>query len=334
MSAKPTKGRSASLLEIVLLRLLKVLRWFVADRQGRFVLLAIVLLMALGIGPHLIWRHIGPRVLSGANYQLLPQHIELQPPPDSVRWIRRDVKAEIVRDASLDRPLLILDDDLAARIYRAVAMHPWVERVHRVQKHHPARVTVDVTYRRPVAMVERPGQGGALLPVDGAGIVLPPEDFSPIEATRYPRIVAISTSPLGVGSRWADSRVIGAASLAALLGDRWRTLNLERIVPSERPDGPPGSDEFAFELWTRWGTRIHWGRAPGSDAAGELSAEEKLARLMHYAEQFGSLDEPGDGHEFDLRQRGEMLIYRRTAQRENDGNGDPRGESNLPDEKR
>ena len=40
-------------------------------------------------------------------------------------------------------PLSILDDDLTGRIAAAFALHPWVAKVVRVTKHHPAGVDVE-----------------------------------------------------------------------------------------------------------------------------------------------------------------------------------------------
>jgi len=76
-------------------------------------------------------------------------------------WIHCDLRAEIFRSAALDGPLSIMDEDLAERIAVACALHPWVARVRSVRKYHPARVVVELDYRRPVLMVE---VTGGLLP--------------------------------------------------------------------------------------------------------------------------------------------------------------------------
>ena len=59
-------------------------------------------------------------------------------------WIHTDVKAEVIRNASLDAALSVLDDNLTVNIAQAFALHPWVAKVTRVSKHHPARVKVEV----------------------------------------------------------------------------------------------------------------------------------------------------------------------------------------------
>ena len=98
-------------------------------------------------------------------------------------WIRSDVRTEVLRDSGLaNQPLSILDDGLVERIKRAFSLHPWVAKVVRVTKSRPGRVEVEVVYRRPVAMVEAPGEW--LVPVDMEGVVLPQRRFHTTETRR------------------------------------------------------------------------------------------------------------------------------------------------------
>jgi hypothetical protein len=330
MSAEK-KENSVDLVALSLRRIVKTLRFLLIRREGRLTLVGLALLGLLSAGPYGVWQMVGDRVLAGPDYRLTPDNIEIDPPLESVAWIRRDVKAEALRDASLDRPLSILEDDLGRRIAQAFSLHPWIERVESVTKQYPAHVRVKLVVRRPMAVVEAAADGGLTRwPVDVEGFVLPHEDFSPLEMQRYPQIAGISTAPLGpVGTRWGDARVVGGARIAAAFGDGWKKLNLARIVarqpthsgrgsssanssePSSTNDAADESDEPYFELMTKLGTRIHWGRAPGSPIPGEMSAEEKIARLLEYADRNNSLDEPNDGHELDLRERGKLLPVRR-----------------------
>ncbi len=159
----------------------------------------------------LLWDQVREHVAAAPDYQVDPTTIEVSPPVPE--WIHADLKAEVIRDASLDTSLSTLDPELTMRIAQAFRLHPWVAKVVRVSKHYPAAVKVELVFRRPAAMVEVPGP--ALLPVDAEGVVLPTDDFSPLDARKYPRIAEIKTSPVGpVGTRWGDTRV------AAL--PRWR----------------------------------------------------------------------------------------------------------------
>ena len=266
-----------------------------AEGQGRYVALG-VLVAALFFGSwYTVWSGVREHVLSSESYWLTPNHVEITALP---RWIHTDIRAEVFRDASLDGPLSILDDDLVSRIAQAFSLHPWVAKVRRVTKHHPALVRVELEYRRPVCMVQ---VAGGLLPVDTEGVVLPSGDFSPVEAARYPRLTGTDTVPLGpVGTRWGDPRVVGAAAIAAALDADWQTMGLERIVAAA-PSAPARLDQSTFDLFTRSGTRILWGRSPDDELGGEPSAAEKAAALRQYAREHGTLDGPHGPQQFDLR---------------------------------
>jgi hypothetical protein len=281
-AAKKSHSRSGGALA-VLFRLTFGLLW---GPLGATALLA----TALVGGWYLAWNFVGPGVLQSSRYILRQENLEISPPPE---WIHTDVRAEVFRSLSFEGPLSIMDDGLTQRINDAFMLHPWVAHVHRVTKHHPSRVTVELDYRRPVCMVEVPG---GLLPVDGEGAWLRSEDFSPVEASRYPRLTGVNLMPVGsVGTRWGDSRVVGGAEIAAALSPAWSELRLARIESSVRPES---GEHFSYDLFTRAGTRILWGLPPGADVAGLVPAQEKVTRLRQFAAERGSLDGP---HQLDLR---------------------------------
>jgi hypothetical protein len=246
--------------------------------------------------------------LSSEPYWLSQQNVEITPLPE---WIHRDIRAEVFRDASLDGPLSIMDDDLTARIANAFSLHPWVAKVRRVSKHHPARVKAELVYRRPVLMVQRPGE---LLPVDEQGVLLPREDFSPVEARRYPRLQGIDTAPIGPeGTRWGDARVFGGAQIAAAFGPAWHQLRLDCIVPAASPEAGYGH-EYTYRLFTRGGTEILWGRPPGMEVPGEPPAPGKLARLLKLQEDSGTLEGQNGPQQLDVRRPGPLNVATLTGQ--------------------
>jgi len=137
--------------------------------------------------------------------------------------------------------------------------------------------------------------------VDAGGVLLPSADFSPLEAGRYPRLVGIDSVPVGSpGERWGDARVVGAAEIAAAFGPAWQRLGLERIVCTATVSAGRVQDE-SYELFTRGGTRVLWGRAPSAEMPSEVPAAEKVARLEKYAAQRGSLDGPSGPGDLDIR---------------------------------
>ena len=186
---------------------------------------------AVIVAGRLVWMRVREHVAIRDDYRLTAADISITPPPP---WIRADVKTQVIRDAGLtDAPLSILDDALVERLYRAFALHPWVAKVERVSKSHPAHVDVQLVYRRPVAMVQVPG---GWYPVDVEGVLLPSDDFSPAEARAYPRLSGVESRPLGpTGTKWGDPVVAGGARIAAALEAAWSELELRAFAGSSRP---------------------------------------------------------------------------------------------------
>lgn len=267
-----------------------------ASKSRRRRIVAAALLVALAAGAcFFVWQHVRARVLSGSQYQVHAEQINVTPAPE---WIRGDIKADVLRDVTRAGPLSLLDEDLTVRLAGAFSTHPWVARVDRVAKRFPSGVDVALAYRVPVAMVEVQ-DGDGVLPVDEHGVVLPTRDstgqpnFTAEEAERFPRITEIHTMPAGpVGTRWGDAGVLGGAQIAAALAGDWKALDLTAIVPWERKPASSGV-EYTFALVTRSGTKIFWGRAPGTEVGSEVPAGEKISQLKLYANQNGgTLDGP------------------------------------------
>ena len=266
-----------------------LLAWlmFGPPRGATWTLLVLLGFAAFAFG---LWRHVQPIVVSSPEYQITARNVDITPLP---QWIRSDVAAQALAGITLDTPLSVLDDQLTQRVNDAFSAHPWVAKVERVTKRHPARVQVDLIYRRPVCMVEvaagmLPGGGLApsrLLPVDVKGVLLPEDDFSEAERERYPRLSGVSTAPLaGPGAKWGDARVHGGAEVAAALVEVWSELSLERIVASPSPEQGPTGDEHTFEVFTTGGTRILWGYSPSTRRPGQVAAVDKVARLRKLLE--------------------------------------------------
>jgi hypothetical protein len=241
-----------------------------------------------------LWQKLRPHVSTQPEYLVDVRALDVTPPP---KWIRADVKAEVVRDAGLPAQISILDERLKETLTQAFSLHPWVAAVEKVETSYPARIRVTVAYRRPVAMVE---VHDGLLPVDSRGVLLPPEDFRPQEALHYPRVAGLAGSPLGpIGTRWGNPVVEAAAKLAEVLEPAWDELQLHHIA------APAGAgldlSAITLEIATRDGTKFVWGRAPGNERVDEPKSSQKVARLKRFAAQFGSLDKV-DAAQRDLSQ--------------------------------
>ena len=275
--------------------------------SGRVPVAAVMVCVVLAGLVYTGWRRYGHVVVSDSRYRLTVDKFDVTPLP---KWITSDVTAEVVRDGSLTNTSL-LDPDATVHIAQAFRLHSWVASVQRVSKHPQGRVTVQLAYRRPVAMVEV--QGG-LLPVDVEGVLLPPRDFSATGARRYPRIAVGNSRPLGPrGTPWGDTRVVGAAQIAAQIGTAWEQLQLYRIVASPLSGNGPKRAQPSFELFTKGGVRIIWGHAPMREAGGEATASTKLARLIKYVEKFGPLDVESSAQQIDLRDPHSINVVPNTA---------------------
>ena len=244
--------------------------------RGRHIIPLLAVVLGIGSGLYFAWQQWGHPATQSAEYALTADQIQV---PARPTWIHTDVKAEVIRDAQLER-LQILDAKLTEKINRAFALHTWVARVHRVRKEYPARVIVDLEYRSPVAMVEvEATDGPGLLFVDRDSVLLPSDDFASKQTQNYLRIQVQSspTTPAGpYGTAWGDVRIAGAAKLAYELRDVWQQAELKRIHVLEMPGG-----KVIYELETREGKKTRWGRAPGDEAEREPTADVKKSRLLN-----------------------------------------------------
>lgn len=239
-----------------------------------------------GGGGYWAWTKLRDPVLEQTHYVVTLESISTSPQPE---WIKADVKTEALRDASIDFPASLLDDQLAARVAKAFAFHPWVAEVKQVRKSVPAAVFVDVVYRKPVCMVELPERMG-LYAIDAEAFLLPSKDFldDPRKAASYPRLAGITNLNLGrVGVRWPDAFVQGGARIAAAIETAWPRLNLQRIAPALESVNTAAPQ---FELTTNSGTRILWGSPPGAEIGDEMPAARKVESLLRYATDHGSLE--------------------------------------------
>lgn len=279
--------------------------------QRAKVFVALVVIGILGWGMQGVWQHFAPQISQRDNYLLTAERITITPQPE---WIAADVRSQAVGNAGIAGRLSILDDAFARVVEDAFVLHPWVESVDRITKSYPAGAHVELTYRRPVAVVELVNQNIVqLVPIDRLGVHLPPLDVPNIRKRYLPRIGGIVERP-PVGQPWSDARVLGAAEIAVQLAPVWDKFHLVDILPSARPEIRGEDRYFVFDLITRGGTRIVWGAAPNIAPPDEGSFTEKLDRLRRCAEQYGPLDSVRGPAVVDIR-REKMAIVPRTVKK-------------------
>ena len=281
----------------------------VATRAGKTVLksvfrpkrlLLLALIPILGAIAPIVWRN-WPSLDERETYRLTAADIHVTEPP---RPVPANIVERAIGTASLDDEFSVLDSSLLPRLADAFAKDPWVKEVVRLHKSLPARIDAELVYRTPVAMIDVK-QG--VYPVDADGVLLPPNDFSAAEIRRYPLVTGIASLPSGApGTAWGETTVLGAAKIAAALSTDWSTLGLSSIEAPLPTSANVPLDDLTFELRTRNGSTIVWGRPPGTGHPGELTVDQKLGRLKQYIADFGPLDVPGPAFEIDIRPWQEM----------------------------
>lgn len=266
-------------------------RTFQPRRIGPLALLAVI-----GVIVPWIVRQL-PDLRQQPEYQLPFSQIELDPAPSEA--VPADLATRVQRRSQMPETVSLLDPVLPRTLAEAFAEHPWIERVIEVRNQYPAHVVVRVDYRHPVAVVLV--QSG-LYPIDGEGVLLPPNDFTPESVQHLIAVRGVATTPYAeAGKRWTDPAVLAAADLARYLGPRWQELQLKAIIvsPAATADTPP--EEIPLELETAGGSRILWGRAPDAQHPGELTGDQKLGRLEKYLAEFDRFDRPSGPYEIDIR---------------------------------
>jgi hypothetical protein len=238
-----------------------------------------------------------PSLAKRAEYSLRFGQIQIAPAPE--RYVPGNLLEQVEKLSNLPHDLSILDENLASQVGEAFSKHPWVARVVRVRKSFPAAITVELEYRRPVAVVQ---VSDTRFPVDANAVLLPLGDFPAGELGQLPIIRNIASKPTGTpGVAWKDPTLQTAVRLADFLGSQWKSLKLQAIsvAGADGSDVPP--EDVQFELVAIGGSKILWGRGIGSMHPGELESTQKLRRLENYLAEFGDFNQPNGPYEIDIR---------------------------------
>jgi hypothetical protein len=258
----------------------------------------ILLVIVAGIACYFAGTHSGsflPDLAGRREFRLKAEDIRFTAPP---AWVPETFLRQVIREGVLSEEISVLDDRIVDQVAAAFQKHPWVERVISVRKEFPRRLSVSLEYRKPVAVVviDR-----GRYPVDKNAVVLPPPNFKQ-DADELPVIRnARSIPPDQAGVEWRDRTVAESARLAEVVGPSWKKLQLESIEIPDDPTTGGKTGERIFTLRTTGGSRIIWGRAPGTDHPGELTPEQKLGRLEEYFTRHGGFSDEHGAYEIDIR---------------------------------
>jgi hypothetical protein len=271
----------------------------VASGRVTLVLLAAVLLVVVSI-------YLGARVFRSAvdwltdqaPYQVPFEKIQLIAAPPE--WYRGGSSAFLksvrrLAEPPATLPVLKLDP---RTVKMAFLRNPWVEQVVRVS-FPPHGLSVELHYRKPVALVRTPASEEYLL--DAKATILPLEDVDLDRLTRLRRIITISGSNLVApedphpGATWkpkggiadvspGNDRIAAAAKLASFLLEKTRSLDSARFPALEiRRIFPTDPQNRGLFVWNGEETWILWGEAPGEEGRERPTAEDKWTALRHWS---------------------------------------------------
>ncbi|MCC6507817.1 MAG: hypothetical protein IT423_01820 [Pirellulaceae bacterium] len=279
----------------------------VRNTAGSGLAFALIPLLILG---YLGWYYYGAEHLDQTLYGVKLENIELTPQPP---WIHSNLKEQVYRENGLSE-VSLLEPEATATIAHAFDANTWIKSTNQVRKMSGGKVVVDVTYRRPVAMVFQsppPGTGngkGLCYPVDEEGSLLPTDEFSPSEVLNYFMIFAENAAPSDTAFR--DPRILEALQLVRLLEPQRESLQLAciHVQPDAIDQQLGGFNSWIMYITTQDKREIIWGHAPSRETQDEMLVEEKVARMRAWLQKA-----PGSTTEtvLDLRQRlglGQRLI--------------------------
>jgi len=98
------------------------------------------------------WDRYKNRILPPENFQLTSDNLEITPQPS---WTSPDLRNMIIGDQRSEgyQPRSIMDTALVPDLANALNSVGWIENIDKIQKSRHG-IDVDLTYRRPVGMVE------------------------------------------------------------------------------------------------------------------------------------------------------------------------------------
>ena len=269
------------------------------------VLVPVVLALVATVAVPKLIREL-PELSEYPAYQLSRSAVQVI--PEKPEWVPKDFLLTVTGSEMWPEDgTSIFDATLVERVAEAFADHRWVAGVERVERRVPAGVVVRLTFRRPVAWIET---AGGRVAVDVTGVRLPGEDLVGETAERYPVVRGVTSQPPAIDAvAWNDPGVVAAAQLATELESYWEPFDLVAIVVQRRdPAVNSTGDHMVLELLTRGGSRVVWGRPPGTGHPGELTTAQKIGRIMQFISHFDSLDPPDGPFEINIRHWHEIIF--------------------------
>ena len=254
-------------------------------------------------------------VASRPEYQFRFSEIELVPPPHP--WVlggRLRILGDVRVEAHHGETISILDFNREA-LEKDFKRCAWIKGVVQITREY-GHLSVHLAYRKPVAVVALPIEKGLsnVYLIDEEGAILPPDDIDWVVKGPHQFLVrgmadplieirnVGATAPTRFGVPWkqagtADSpggepnlMVLHAAKLAEFLRSKQRPDSPKSKLPTFTQIYVPDEPNDIFFLADSEKNWVQWGKAPGDEKPGELSAEERWTMLSDWVDRNGPID--------------------------------------------
>jgi hypothetical protein len=202
---------------------------------------------------------------------------------DPPSWAEGDLEASLVLtarqhispDSRQRRSLTAARDALLATA--------WFDEIRQVRRVDERHVEIDARFAQPFAVI-RDARGVEDHLVDPRGRLLP-RSFPAGTVDRLTAIVGAGFDrPAQPAALWPGADVTAALKVLHLIYDRpWRHQVTQVDLASFVRDS-------TLRLVTDRGCIVVWGRAPGDETGGEVSAQQKLSYLDYHYQQYGHID--------------------------------------------
>ncbi len=252
------------------------------------------------------WERYKNRILPPDQFRLTADNLTIVPHPT---WASPDLREVILGDQRQQgyQPKSVMDSNLVPDVAHRLHSIGWIENIDSIQKSHSG-LSVELTYRQPVGMVEI---NAMTMPKSAF------KDLQPVNLhiDRHGVVLAggLSEQPgqhllISIGNpmymdqilpwaQWQDVRVQGAARIAEVIGDQWKSMGFYRLMTYRKRTNAT-DQRVPFQLWTEPGRkyRVHviWGNPPGAEMENEALAAEKLLAMQQYMQANGPFNQMTD----------------------------------------
>lgn len=182
-------------------------------------------------------------------------------------WISKN-DYELIANAALPvvskESISVFEPNLSRRIAEAYQRNPWVERVREVRLRYPARMEVDLEFRKPFVRIDN----GEVLDRQGYALNISADNLL---LRKLPLVTGVAQKTVAVGKHSVEKPVLDALDLIAVVRDAMNNSNL-RVASVDQKEG-------MWRIQTLRGPVVLWGAFSDDPPVDEPKTAEKVALL-------------------------------------------------------